>query len=72
MLYEAIDVPSSDSLYLVLEYMKGGTLMTIKLGEGPAEPLDPETARSYLRQLVLGLEYLHENDVAHRDVSNSE
>ncbi len=69
MLYEAIDVPTSDSLYLVLEYMPGGTLMQIKL-EGPAaQPFDVATARSYFRQLVLGLEYLHENDVAHRDVS---
>jgi serine/threonine protein kinase len=67
LLYEAIDVPTSDSLYLVLEFMSGGTIMDIKLGS-PAIPLETEVAREYFRQLVLGLEYLHENDVAHRDV----
>lgn len=67
MLYEAIDVPTSDSLYLVLEFMSGGTVMDIKLGD-TTTPLPTEVAREYFRQLVLGLEYLHENDVAHRDV----
>jgi [calcium/calmodulin-dependent protein kinase] kinase len=47
--------------------MSGGTIMDIKLGS-PAIPLEVEVAREYFRQLVLGLEYLHENDVAHRDV----
>lgn len=42
--------------------------MDVKLGD-PATPLDTEVAREYFRQLVLGLEYLHENDVAHLDVS---
>ncbi|KAJ9091454.1 hypothetical protein QFC19_009096 [Naganishia cerealis] len=66
LLYEAIDVPTSDSLYLVLEFMSGGTVMNIKLGE-TTTPLQTEVAREYFRQLVLGLEYLHGNDVAHRD-----
>ncbi|KAJ9092103.1 hypothetical protein QFC21_006969 [Naganishia friedmannii] len=67
LLYEAIDVPTSDSLYLVLEFMSGGTVMDIKLGD-TTTPLQTEVAREYFRQLVLGLEYLHENDVAHRDI----
>jgi [calcium/calmodulin-dependent protein kinase] kinase len=50
--------------------MSGGTIMDIKLG-APAIPLDAEVAREYFRQLVLGLEYLHENDVAHRDVCST-
>jgi [calcium/calmodulin-dependent protein kinase] kinase len=67
LLYEAIDVPTSDSLYLVLEFMSGGTVMDVKLGD-TTTPLPTEVAREYFRQLVLGLEYLHENDIAHRDV----
>lgn len=67
-LFEAIDVPTSDSLYMVLEYLPGGTIMDIHVKGEPTEPLEPEQAREYFRQLVLGLEYLHENGVAHRDI----
>lgn len=71
LLYEAIDVPTSDSLYMVLEYLPGGTVIDISVGGDPATPLDEETTRDYFRQLLLGLEYLHQNAVAHRDVSKT-
>lgn len=78
-LYEAISVPDADSLFLVLEYLPGGVLMPIEV-EGDAEekakhskivkpPFSKEQTREYLRQMILGLEYLHENGIAHRDVS---
>jgi [calcium/calmodulin-dependent protein kinase] kinase len=31
-------------------------------------PFSREQAREYFRQLCLGLEYLHHNEVVHRDV----
>ncbi|KAL7419884.1 hypothetical protein Q5752_005800 [Cryptotrichosporon argae] len=69
-LYEAISVPNADALFLVLEYLPGGTLMHVEPGctaaRGP--PFDRERAREYFRQLCLGLEYLHENGVVHRDI----
>ena len=68
LLYEAINVNTSDSLYLVLEYVPGGTLMDIKVGGKPSKSLDKEKARSYFRQLTLGLEYLHSAGVTHRDI----
>ncbi|KAI9632262.1 kinase-like domain-containing protein, partial [Dioszegia hungarica] len=68
-LTEAISVPNADALYLVLEYMPGGVLMHIKMGEEAGEPpFGIEQAREYFRQLILGLEYLHGNGVVHRDI----
>lgn len=32
-------------------------------------PFPRDQAREYFRQLCLGLEYLHHNEVVHRDVS---
>lgn len=67
-LYAAIS-SKADALFLVLEYMPGGVLMDVKLGDHDVKsPFEPEQVRSYFRQLVLGLEYLHWNDIVHRDV----
>lgn len=73
-LYEAISVSTADALFLVLEYMPGGILMKVKAGEDDSNaqpPFDREQTREYFRQLCLGLEYLHANEIVHRDVSIS-
>ena len=68
-MYAAIS-SKADALFLVLEYMPGGVLLDVKLGEQDAKsPFTMEQIRAYFRQLVLGLEYLHWNDIVHRDVS---
>ena len=73
LLYEAISVPDADALFLVLEYLPGGTLMEVHVGgdtSAARPPFPREQAREYFRQLCLGLEYLHHNEVVHRDVSS--
>lgn len=56
---------STDNLYLVMEYLVGGDLGCLleAWGEFP-EPM----SISYMAEVVLALEYLHQNGIIHRDV----
>jgi len=64
-LYEVIDDPEEDLLFMVMELVRGGDL---------SEPYEkkrrvPEDEmRKWLRGLVLGLEHLHLSGVCHRDI----
>jgi mitogen-activated protein kinase kinase kinase len=56
------------SLSIFLEYVPGGSLKNLieKFGS-----LEENVVRSYTRQLLLGLEYLHRNGIAHRDIKGA-
>ncbi|RKP14675.1 kinase-like domain-containing protein, partial [Piptocephalis cylindrospora] len=56
---------SKDSLYLVMEYLNGGDCATLIKSLGQ---LDEDWARSYLAEVVCGLEYLHGRGIVHRDL----
>ena len=60
---EVIDDPSSDKLYLILDYVPGGPLMSSARSQ-PA--LAEEEARRCLRDVVAGLSYLHFHGIAHQ------
>lgn len=66
-LYEVLDDPSKDSLYMVFEFCPDGTVIDIKLNKS-VEPLPEDVARLYFVQVLMGIEYLHENEVVHRDI----
>lgn len=66
-LYEVLDDPDEDSLYMVLEMCKKGVVMKVGLDER-AEPYQNEACRCWFRDMILGIEYLHAQGVVHRDI----
>jgi serine/threonine protein kinase len=56
----------ADRLYLVMDYINGGQLFNV-LRDGDSVA-DEKLARFYLAELVLALEYLHDNNIVHRDL----
>jgi len=64
-LFEIIDDPNEDRLFMVIEYLEGGTVMS---GELESEPLPEMKAQKYFRDVVTGLEYVHSQKVIHRDI----
>lgn len=66
-LFEVLDDPSKDSLYMVFEFCPDGTIIDVKLNES-VEPLPEDVARLYFVQVLMGIEYLHENEIVHRDI----
>ncbi|CAD8105046.1 unnamed protein product [Paramecium primaurelia] len=61
-LYEVIENPNNDKLYLVLEYMDGPQLLQIK-------NKNIDTIWRLFRDFMLGLEYLHNfANIAHMDI----
>ncbi|RYG53584.1 hypothetical protein EON66_08330 [archaeon] len=65
---QVIDDPATNQLYLVQEYCKMGNIMSEAEFN---EPLPPNVTRSYFRDIVHGLEYLHFQRVMHRDLKPS-
>jgi [calcium/calmodulin-dependent protein kinase] kinase len=55
-LYEVLDDPDEDSLYMVMEMCKKGVVMKVGLGER-ADPYDEERCRMWFCDMVLGMEY---------------
>ncbi|XP_076364237.1 serine/threonine-protein kinase Chk2-like isoform X2 [Tachypleus tridentatus] len=60
---EVIDTP--DTLYIVLEYMKGGELFDRVVTEGK---LEEASAKVLFYQMVVAVKYLHEQGITHRDL----
>jgi serine/threonine protein kinase len=56
---------NSTHLFIVLEYMEGGTLYSqLKKNKILTEP----KAAEIIKQITYAVEYLHDHDIAHRDI----
>jgi len=59
---------SAEYLNIFLEYVPGGSVQTMLNSYGALkEPL----VRSFVRQIVTGLAYLHDRDIIHRDIKGA-
>ncbi|KAF9300747.1 hypothetical protein BGZ74_007545 [Mortierella antarctica] len=67
-LYEVLDVAQDDSMYMVFEFCERGALMPVSLTETYDNVFSDDECRDVFQQMVLGIEYLHEHDIIHRDI----
>uniref|UniRef100_A0A060T3J4 ARAD1C33946p n=1 Tax=Blastobotrys adeninivorans TaxID=409370 RepID=A0A060T3J4_BLAAD len=67
-LEEVLDDPLSDKLYIIMEWCEKGEIMPSAIMNSTATPYSYEQCRLFFRDMILGLEYLHSQDVIHRDI----
>ena len=65
-LYELLDDPEQDKLYLIMEYVDGLSVMEMFESLQPGE--EEITAWNLFRDLLQALEYLHNQGIVHRDI----
>ncbi|CAG8599465.1 284_t:CDS:10, partial [Ambispora leptoticha] len=56
------------NLHIFLEYVPGGSVATMLNNYGP---LEETLVRSFVRQILQGLNYLHEQEIIHRDIKGA-
>ena len=65
-LYEIIDDPDFDKIFIIMEYISCGSLQSLM---NPLIPLPNEKTWKYFRDLMYGLEYCHDiAGIVHRDI----
>ncbi|MCO5582493.1 hypothetical protein L7F22_036390 [Adiantum nelumboides] len=55
----------SDYLYLIMEYLPGGDMMTLLMRK---ETLSEDVARFYIAETILAIESIHRHNYIHRDI----
>ena len=63
-LVEVMDDPHNDRLYLVMEYVELGHVGSSEM----PEPIPLHLVKQYVRDALLGLDYLHYHAIIHRDI----
>lgn len=66
-LFEVIDDPEEQNLYLVMKYVERGPIVHLD-EQWRCDPLDIDMVRVIIRQAALGVAYLHRHHIAHRDI----
>ncbi|OMO62517.1 hypothetical protein CCACVL1_22781, partial [Corchorus capsularis] len=61
-------VTEEETLNILLEFVPGGSISSLL---GKFGPFPEAVIRTYTKQLLLGLEYLHNNGIMHRDIKGA-
>lgn len=65
-LVEVLDDPHGDELYMILEWCEKGSIL--KSDHQGESPYTEEQCRLIFRDVILAIEYLHSQNVIHRDI----
>eukprot|EP00494_Astrolonche_serrata_P033670 UN33939 len=68
MLHEVLDDPKNNELFLVMEFVSGGTIVEIKDSGGYGTIKDMNKLRGCVHDIIRGLEYLHLHHIFHSDI----
>ncbi|KAJ2079371.1 hypothetical protein H4R24_003815 [Coemansia sp. RSA 988] len=66
--HEVLNDDEQDVLYLVIDLCEKGPVQKVDSATSSSTQLSPEQAHRYFVESLLGLEYLHENNIIHRDI----
>jgi serine/threonine protein kinase len=66
-LYEVLDDPVKDKMYMVMQYVENGPLVTVR-PDMTCTTIPKDRAMDYLRQIANRLQYLHKHNIIHRDI----
>nr|CCC95323.1 unnamed protein product [Trypanosoma congolense IL3000] len=66
-LYEVIDDPEAEKLYIVMQHVDNGPIAFLAK-DGTCDPVSPSELTGYARQILAGMEYLQRHGIVHRDI----
>ncbi|CUF38816.1 protein kinase, putative [Bodo saltans] len=66
-LFEVIDDPAAEKLYLVMQFIDRGCIGSVR-PDGTCERLSLHQVLQLTRQVAAGIDYLHQHGIVHRDI----
>ena len=67
-LYEVIDDPSEDVIYLVMQFIDSGPFVKLSHEDYTCSPMSLSNVVKYVKQMIPALRYMHSRNVVHGDI----